>query len=354
MTRQLATRPEVQERITSLEHALRVARAHLVRMRDAGAAVHGRRAEPIRGSAAAERAHAAPEVAWWESFGDPVLTDLIGRAAHENRDIKIAAERVRAARAGETISRSSLLPSFGATAGALITAPATTARASTLFRTSSTGSAALSVSWEVDLSGRLRAGAAAAAADTMATEDKARGVRLLVLSDVATNYFTLVGALEQLETVRAISAAQDETLRLVTARQRVGLASPFDVERARTEASSGARSDTAARDAGRCLAAPDRRADRRARRRTRRPSCPRAARRSFRTSCPDSPRTFSSGGRICSHAHAQLEAANFRRRQAAAEWFPRLFVSALFGRQSLDLNGAGSRQPRASPTHPRS
>ena len=37
-------------------------------------------------------------------------------------------------------------------------------------------------------------------------------------------------------------------------------------------------------------------------------------------------------------AHARLEAANFRRRQAAAEWFPRLFVSALFGRQSLDVN----------------
>ena len=65
--------------------------------------------------AAAPAAETEPEVAWWESFGDPVLTDLIGRAARENRDIKIAAERVRAARAGETISRSSLLPSIGAT-----------------------------------------------------------------------------------------------------------------------------------------------------------------------------------------------------------------------------------------------
>src|SRR5205814_9617746 len=27
-----------------------------------------------------------PEAAWWESFGDPVLTDLIRRAAYENRD----------------------------------------------------------------------------------------------------------------------------------------------------------------------------------------------------------------------------------------------------------------------------
>ena len=42
----------------------------------------------------------------------------------------------------------------------------------------------------------------------------------------------LAGALRQLETAREISAAQDETLRLVTARQRVGLATAFDVERA--------------------------------------------------------------------------------------------------------------------------
>ena len=54
-----------------------------------------------------------PEVAWWESFEDPVLSDLIRRAARENRDVKIAAERVRAARAGETISRSWLFPSVG-------------------------------------------------------------------------------------------------------------------------------------------------------------------------------------------------------------------------------------------------
>ena len=63
--------------------------------------------------AAARTSEAEPEAAWWDSFGDPVLSDLVRRAAHENRDVKIAAERVRAARAGETISRSWLCPSVG-------------------------------------------------------------------------------------------------------------------------------------------------------------------------------------------------------------------------------------------------
>src|SRR5687767_15153260 len=54
--------------------------------------------------ASADAATSEPEIAWWESYGDPVLSDLIRRAAVRNRDVKIAAERVRAARAGETIS----------------------------------------------------------------------------------------------------------------------------------------------------------------------------------------------------------------------------------------------------------
>ena len=41
--------------------------------------------------AAVTAAEQEPEVAWWESFGDPVLSDLVRRAARENRDVKIAA-----------------------------------------------------------------------------------------------------------------------------------------------------------------------------------------------------------------------------------------------------------------------
>ena len=37
-------------------------------------------------------------------------------------------------------------------------------------------------------------------------------------------------------------------------------------------------------------------------------------------------------------AGAQLDAANARRQQAMAEWFPRLILGAVFGRESIDLN----------------
>jgi len=174
--------------------------------------------------AAASATDNEPEVAWWDSYGDPVLSDLVRRAARENRDVKIAAERVRAARAGEKISRSWLFPSIGVHGAGFDhqTGYGSAVKQVVPEAADTKGwQGGVDVSWEIDIAGRLRAGAAAAAADTRAAEYSSRGVRLLVVTDVATSYFTLVGALRQLDSVRAISAAQDETLRLVTARQRV-------------------------------------------------------------------------------------------------------------------------------------
>ncbi len=47
-------------------------------------------------------------------------------------------------------------------------------------------------------------------------------------------------------------------------------------------------------------------------------------------------------------AQAQLDAANARRQQAAAEWFPRLFLGAALGRQGIDLNGGALGPSRFS------
>ena len=291
--------------------------------------------------AAAPASDSEPEVAWWDSYGDPVLSDLVRRAARENRDVKIAAERVRAARSGETISRSWLFPSIGIQGAGF---DHRTGYGSDVKQVVSEAAntkgwqGGVDVSWEVDIAGRLRAGAAAAAADTRATEYTARGVRLLVVSDVATNYFMLVGALHQLDTVRAISAAQDETLRLVSARQRAGLATPFDVERAQTEASRA----RAAIPPLETLAAVSRHriavliGDQAFNASSIAPSrgditlpAPRAGQ----------PAALLQRRPDLLAAEAQVDAANARRQQAMAEWFPRLVLGAMFGSEGLSING---------------
>jgi NodT family efflux transporter outer membrane factor (OMF) lipoprotein len=278
-----------------------------------------------------------PDLAWWESFGDPVLSQLVRRAASENRDIKMAAQRLRAARAGETISRSALLPTVGVSAGSSYSDTGRDAAFKAASPDVRRNAAGLDVSWELDLTGRVRAGAAAAEADAMAAQYGERGVRLLVVSDVATNYFTLVGAQRQLETVRAISTAQDETLRLVTARQRVGLATPFDVERAQTAALQ----TRAAIPPLETLAAVSRHriavliGDQAAHASAIVPFSGAVVVPATRAG---QPATLLERRPDLLALKAQLTAANFRRKQAAAEWFPRLFVGAMFGRDSLELN----------------
>lgn len=292
---------------------------------------------PARFAAADSAVAADPEVAWWESYNDPVLTALIRRAAQENRDVRIAAERVRAARAGAKISRSWLYPSINAVGDARHQGSGYDATKRQAYPDMDVAVGGIGVSWEIDLSGRLRAGATAAEADALAVEHGARGVRLMVLTDVASSYFTLVGALRQLETVRAISAAQDETLRLVSARHRAGLATPFDVERAQTDAARARAAipplETAvavsrhriavligdqAYNASRVTTssgepvAPPARAGQPAALLERRPDL--------------------------LAARAQLDAANARRREAHAEWFPRLFLDALFGVGTAEVN----------------
>ena len=278
-----------------------------------------------------------PEVAWWQSYGDPVLSGLIRRAALENRDVKIAAQRVRAARAGETISRSRLLPSIGATVAGLDRNTGHDSVASQLNPDIKGGAAGVDVSWEIDVAGGLRAGTSAAAAEALAAEHGARGVRLLVMTDVATNYFILTGALRQLETVRAISAAHDETLRLVTARHRAGLATPFDVERAQTDASRAraaippletlvavSRHRIAVLIGTQAFNAAS--------------IVPASGDVVVPVAQPGQPATLLQRRPDLLALNAQLDAANSRRRQAHAEWFPRLFLGALFGRESIEIN----------------
>ena len=279
-----------------------------------------------------------PEVAWWESYGDPVLSSLIRRAAGANRDIKIAAERVRAARAGVTVSRSAMLPSVGARASASDQRTEYGAATKQEVPDVKSVSGGIDVSWEIDLAGRLLAGTSAAAAEALAAQHGERGVRLLVLTDVATNYFILVGALRQLDTVRAISAAHDETLRLVSARQRAGLATAFDVERAQTDALRARAAipqlETQAAVSRHRLAVliGDQAFNAAS------AVVPSRGELVAPAPRPGQPAALLERRPDLLALKAQLDAANWRRQQAKAEYFPRLFASAMFGSQTLELN----------------
>ena len=168
------------------------------------------------------------EAAWWRQFGDPTLDGLVERALADDLDLKIAAARVDEARALSSGARRERWP------GAVAEAARTESNAQQPgFSTDrvdveyyDAGFAAL---WELDLFGRVRRGAEAAAADADAAAADLRDAQVLVAAEVARSYLDLRGAQKRLRVARANHEFQRETLNLTRVRLDLGRGSELDV-----------------------------------------------------------------------------------------------------------------------------
>jgi NodT family efflux transporter outer membrane factor (OMF) lipoprotein len=198
--------------------------------------------------------------------------------------------------------------------------------------------AGIDVAWEIDLAGGVRAARDAAQAEVGAAAAGVQGARLLVASEVARQYFVLRSATERLRIVQALAAAQRETANRVESRLREGLASAFDLDRARAEADAFDAQvpplQTLAGTSQTRLAVLL----------GRNPSA--------RVIDTTEAFTWPSGRDIGSGqpsellkrrpdliaAEARVAAETLRSSEARAQWWPKLFLSALIGRQDLQLN----------------
>ncbi|KQV52605.1 hypothetical protein ASC95_07185 [Pelomonas sp. Root1217] len=186
------------------------------------------------GSAAA--AAQAFDGAWWAGYGDPVLTALVEASLAANQDVAIALQRVAQARAGRDAAASRLWPTVGVQAFASHSGSGLPQAVKQGMPDTRALRAGVDVAWEIDLAGGVRAARDAAQADAGAAAAGVQGARLLVASEVARQYFVLRSAEERLRIVQALAAAQRETAARVASRLREGEASAFDLDRARAEA----------------------------------------------------------------------------------------------------------------------
>lgn len=177
---------------------------------------------------------------WWTVFDDPVLDSLVRRGLATNLDLQQAAERVQRSRALAAGAQAERGPSGGLGLGA---------RAQQLSRFEAPGlgtddrrsesvSAGASLSWEVDLFGRLRHAAGAADARARALEADAEAVRLAIGAEIAQAWFALNGARTQLALSRRVLDNRRATLDLVLRRVAAGYAAPLDEARARADVAS--------------------------------------------------------------------------------------------------------------------
>ncbi|HEX4119697.1 MAG TPA: efflux transporter outer membrane subunit [Verrucomicrobiae bacterium] len=170
---------------------------------------------------------------WWQVYRDETLQSLIRSAFTNNYDLRIAFTRVEQARALAQQARAQFVPSVnynGAVSrgrndflgsvypnnGAMLSSASTT----------------LNAFWEVDLWGRVRRLNESARAQYFASEEGRRGVRLTLLSDVASDYFRLLELDQELEIATRTTDSFDESLRIFTQRAVGGTASDLETSRA--------------------------------------------------------------------------------------------------------------------------
>jgi multidrug efflux system outer membrane protein len=167
-------------------------------------------------------------------YENPELDALIAEALRNNRDLRIAGERVELARAQYGLARASLVPTVAADASA------TAQRAPSPFdansnRRSESFTAGLAVpSWEIDLWGRIRSLVDSAERNVEASAALRRAVAISLGAQVAQGYLELLTVDQQLEVSRRTAETRRDGLRLVKLRFDAGVVSMVDVTQAET------------------------------------------------------------------------------------------------------------------------
>lgn len=172
---------------------------------------------------------------WWKNFDDAQLNALMASALTNNNDLRAGIQRVEQSRASAKIAGAALLPTIDSSAGASRTR---TNPASGKTSNNTNLNAGLDIAYELDLFGKNRAGIEAAEASFQATQYDTDALGLVVMSDVATNYFALLNLRERLAITDQNLTNTKETLRIVAARVREG--SESDIELAQQQASVSA------------------------------------------------------------------------------------------------------------------
>lgn len=174
----------------------------------------------------------ALDSAWWQRFGDPVLTRLVETARANNPDIAIAASRVQEARANERLARAQLFPTLDAGAG--VTRSRSISPLGTAIE--ATGAQPLfQAAYEVDLFGRIGNQVDAARQSALASEAARDAAMLSVAAATASGYVTLRALDARRAVVQATIGSRAEALRLARSRAEVGYTSQLELRQAEAE-----------------------------------------------------------------------------------------------------------------------
>jgi multidrug efflux system outer membrane protein len=164
---------------------------------------------------------------WLVSFQDEQLNAAVAEAIANNADLQVAAARVEQAMLYAKLAGARLYPSVDllARGGGKLSGD-----------NSGLQGAVLSMTWELDLWGRVRYGRAAAAADAASAQADFEYARQSMAALVAKSWFLATEAGLQAEVARATIREGEELVNLAETRSRVGVGNDEDVYVARASA----------------------------------------------------------------------------------------------------------------------
>lgn len=177
---------------------------------------------------------AAADIAWWKTFADPTLDELIELAYHQNLSLQIAGLRILEARAQLGIAVGQQYPSNpGPIARAAVVKPsehaANSANIDHYYGEYQVGFDAI---WELDFWGKYRRGVRSANASYLATVADYDDALVSLSAEVARTY-VLVRTFEVLIDLATQNArVQEEGLQIAESRFRNGATSELDVAQA--------------------------------------------------------------------------------------------------------------------------
>ena len=168
---------------------------------------------------------------WWQQFEDPILNELVNTSLQGNRELRVAFDRLRAARAfRDDVSNDAM--------------PVVTSRVSsdlakgqipgqTTDRVSSERyDLGLDMAWELDLFGRIQRNLEAADADTQVAAAALYQLQVTLIAELVDAYGQLRGAQLREKIALANLANQQESSKITVTLRDAGVGDQLDVVRA--------------------------------------------------------------------------------------------------------------------------
>ena len=173
---------------------------------------------------------------WLTTFYDPVLTKLVNEALNNNLDLKVAAARVEEARERAIIAGAERWPQLGVSSGYLTQTSGISNTNNTFFGSSyGAFNALFSLSWEIDLWGRIKALKTAAEKDADVVNADLYAAKLSLAARIAQMYYELIEANLQTQVAEQSIKDRRKIVDLVRGRFSRGLTRGLDLRLALTD-----------------------------------------------------------------------------------------------------------------------